>query len=101
MLIISKKKLYMTRFLMWGGIGLAVVGAVIFYISSDVFGTASIVLLAAGLVISLLGAACMKRLFRCPNCKKNVLPPDSGVDFRNSNCPEHCPHCGAKIQVEK
>lgn len=101
MLIISRTKLYMTRFLMWGGIAVAVVGAVIFYISSDSFGTASIVLLAAGLVISLLGAACMKRLFRCPNCKKTVLPNDSGIDFRTANCPDHCPHCGMKIQLEK
>lgn len=101
MLIISKKKLLLTRCLMWGGIGLAALGAILFYISSDSFGTASIVLLAGGLIISLLGATCMKRLFRCPNCGKSVLGSDSGVDLHTSNCPNHCPHCGVKIRLEE
>lgn len=100
MLIISKKKLLLNRFIMWGGIALAAVGAVAFYISSDIFGIASIVLLAAGLVISLLGATLMKRLFRCPNCKQNVLSSDSGVEFRTKNCPQCCPNCGTKVRIE-
>ncbi|MGN1004172.1 MAG: hypothetical protein ACI4O5_04980 [Oscillospiraceae bacterium] len=101
MLIISKRKLLLIRIIMWGGIGLAALGAILFYISSDSFGWASIVLLAGGLVITLLGAACMNHLFRCPNCRKSVLGSDSGVDLRTSNCPDHCPHCGAKVQLKE
>ncbi|MGM9607495.1 MAG: hypothetical protein ACI3XJ_08345 [Oscillospiraceae bacterium] len=101
MLIVSKKKLLATRIIMWGGIGLAALGAILFYISSDTFGTASIALLAGGLIVSLLGATCMKRLFRCPNCRKSVLGSDSGVDLRTSNCPSRCPHCGAEVRVEE
>lgn len=86
---------------MWGGIGLAALGAILFYVSSDSFGTASIILLGGGLVISLAGAACMKRLFRCPSCGKSVLNDDSGIDFRTSKCPDRCPHCGAKVQIEE
>ena len=100
MLIISKNKLLLTRIIMWGGIVLAALGAILFYISSDTYGTASIVLLGGGLVVSLLGATCMKRLFRCPSCGKSVLGSDSGVDLHTSNCPDHCPHCGAKVRLE-
>lgn len=101
MLVISKKKLLFTRCLMWGGLVLAALGAVLFYLSSDAFGIASIVLLAGGLVLSLAGAAWMKRLFRCPNCRKNVLGNDSGVDLRTSRCPSRCPYCGAEIQIKE
>lgn len=101
MLIISKKKLLLTRFLMWGGIVLAALGAVIFYISSKAFVNASLILLAGGLIISLLGATCMKRLFRCPSCGKSVLGDNSGVDLRTSKCPDRCPHCGAKVRLEE
>lgn len=101
MLIVSKKKLLAARVVMWGGIGLAALGAILFYISSDSFGSASIALLGGGLVISLLGAACMKRLFRCPSCRKSILGTDSGVDLRTSNCPTRCPHCGAEVRLEK
>lgn len=101
MLIISKKKLLVIRFLMWGGIVLAALGAILFYISSDSFGDASIVLLAGGLVISLIGATCMRRLFRCPSCGKSVLNDNSGVDFHTSKCPDRCPHCGAEVRVEE
>jgi uncharacterized protein YuzB (UPF0349 family) len=29
-----------------------------------------------------------------------VLPDDSGIDLHTYNCPDHCPHCGAKIRME-
>lgn len=100
MLIVSKKKLYATRFLMWGGLVVVALGAILSYASvssSDI----SFALIAVGFCVSLLGAVMMRRLFRCPNCKKNVLPENSGIDIRTEKCPERCPHCGAKIQVEK
>ncbi len=100
MLIISKKKLLATRVLMWGGIGLAALGAILFYISSDTFGSASVALLGGGLVVSLLGATCMKRLFRCPSCGKNVLGNESGVDLHTSSCPDRCPYCGAQVRLD-
>lgn len=99
MLIVSKKKLFFTRFLMWGGIVVVALGALISFASSSssVF---SLILIAAGFFVSLFGAVCMKRLFRCPNCRKNVLPDGSGVDIRTEKCPARCPHCGAEVRVE-
>lgn len=101
MLIVSKKKLLATRVIMWGGIVLAALGAILFYISSEDFGMASIALLAGGLIVSIVGASCMKRLFRCPSCGKSVLGTDSGVDLRTSNCPKRCPNCGASVRLEE
>lgn len=98
MLVISKKKLYLTRFLMWGGIVVVALGALIsFATSSSVF---TLVLIAAGFFVSLFGAVCMKRLFRCPNCKKNVLPDGSGVDIHTEKCPDRCPYCGTEVRME-
>lgn len=100
MLIISKKKLYLTRGLMWGGLAIAALGIIISLVLSS-YTDLSIILLAAGLCISLLGALVMRRLFRCPNCKRNVLSNDSGIDIRSEKCPTSCPHCGMKIQIEE
>lgn len=99
MLVISKKKLYLTRFLMWGGIVVVALGVIVSVALSS-GSTLSLVLIAGGFCVSLLGALCMKRLFRCPNCKKNVLPDNSGVDIHTEKCPTRCPHCGAKVQLE-
>lgn len=99
MLIISKKKLYVTRFLMWGGVGAACLGILISFVAPS-YTDLNLILLAAGLGVSLIGALAMRRLFRCPNCKRNVLPNDSGVDLRTEKCPEACPHCGTKIRIE-
>lgn len=100
MLIVSKKLLILTRILMWGGLALAAVGTVFFYVSTEAFLNLSIALLAGGIVVSLLSSFCMRRLFRCPNCKKNVLGNQSSIDLRNSNCPDRCPHCGADVRLE-
>ena len=100
MVIISKKKLYVTRFVMWGGLVVAAVGIIVSFVSSSST-MASIVLLAAGLCVSLLGAFCLRRMFRCPNCKKSMLPDDSGIDFRNTQCPKRCPNCGLEIQMKE
>lgn len=99
MLIVSKKKITLTRIIMWGGLVLAAVGAVMTYMEET--GMECVALLAAGLVISLLGATAMKRLFRCPNCKKSVLTDDSKIDLRNTNCPTRCPYCGTPVQLEE
>ena len=99
MLIISKKKLYVTRGLMWGGVCIAGLGILVsFAVPSDT--DLNLILLAVGLGVSLIGAFAMRRLFRCPNCKRNVLPNESGVDLRTEKCPEACPHCGTKIRIE-
>lgn len=101
MLIVSQKKLQVLRVFMWGGLVLAAVGAVFTYVADGYYIDASLTLLIAGICISLIGAIIMKRMFRCPNCKKSVLGTDSGVDFRTSNCPACCPHCGTGIQIQK
>lgn len=98
MLIVSKKKILLCRVAMWGGIALAAVGAVMTYMEST--GMECVVLLAAGLVISLLGAAVLARMFRCPNCKKYVLSSDNKLDLRSTDCPERCPHCGTPVQMK-
>jgi len=99
MLIVSKRKMQALRILMWGGLALAVIGGLLMYISES-YVDISLIALIAGLCISLLGASLMKRLFRCPACRKNVLGSNSGVDYRSSNCPERCPHCGAPVQLQ-
>lgn len=99
MLIISKKKLYLTRFLMWGGIAVVALGVVVSVAASS-HSDLSLALIAGGFCVSLLGAVWMKRLFRCPNCRKNVLPDGSGVDIHTEKCPARCPHCGAEVRVE-
>lgn len=98
MLIVSKKKLYLGRIFMWGGLALAAVGAVMGYMEST--GMECIILIAGGLVISLLGSAFMSRMFRCPNCKKSVLSSDVKIDLRTSDCPKSCPHCGTPVQLQ-
>ena len=99
MMIVSKIKVILCRCIMWGGIGLAVLGAILFYVGEP-FGMVCIYLLGGGLVLSLLGATVMRALFRCPNCRKNVLGEESGVDLRSSKCPDRCPHCGTGIQLK-
>lgn len=98
MLIVSKKKILLARIFMWGGIALAAVGAVMTYMDST--GMECIILIAAGLVISLLGSVFMGRMFRCPGCKKNVLSSDVKIDLRTTDCPRSCPHCGTPVQLE-
>lgn len=98
MLIVSKKKILLARIVMWGGIVLAALGAIITYSGDS--GMESIILLAAGLVISLLGSVFMNRLFRCPNCKKSVLTGDVKMDLRSTNCPHSCPTCGTPVQLK-
>jgi hypothetical protein len=99
MLILSKKKLYLARGFMWGGAAAAIVGILLSWLGPDST-LWDIVLLAAGLCVSISGAIALRRLFRCPNCKSSVLPDDSGIDLHTYNCPDHCPHCGAKIRME-
>lgn len=98
MLIVSRKKVLLTRIIMWGGIAMAAVGAIVTY--TDDAGMESIFLLAAGLIISLLASAFMNFLFRCPNCKKSVLTSDAKMDLRSTNCPNSCPSCGAPVQLK-
>lgn len=98
MLIVSKKKILLGRIIMWGGLVLAAVGAVMTYMEST--GTECVVLIAAGLIISLLGSTFMSRMFRCPSCKKNVLSSDVKIDLRSTNCPKSCPHCGTPVQLQ-
>lgn len=99
MLIVSKKKILLARIFMWGGIALAAVGAVMTYMEST--GIECVVLIAAGLVISLLASTFMSRMFRCPGCKKTVLSSDVKMDLRSTNCPKSCPHCGTPVQLEE
>lgn len=98
MLIVSKKKILLARIFMWGGIALAAVGAVMTYMDST--GMECVVLIAAGLIISLLASTFMSRMFRCPNCKKNVLSSDVKIDLRSTNCPKSCPNCGTPVQLQ-
>lgn len=98
MLTVSRKKILICRIIMWGGIALAAVGAVMAYMEST--GMECVALIGGGLVISLLGSTLMRRLFRCPNCKKSVLSSDNKLDLRSTDCPTHCPHCGTPVQLE-
>lgn len=95
---VSKKKIMMTRVLLWGGVALMVVGIVLSYISDNSLST-SLYLLLGGLLISFLGAFLLKRLFRCPHCKVNVLGENSNVDLKMDNVPQFCPKCGARVQI--
>lgn len=99
MLTVSRKKILLCRIIMWGGLALAAVGAVFFYISSELYIDLSLALLGGGFVISILGGVAMRRLFRCPNCKKTVLNSDNKIDLRSTNCPDRCPNCGAPVQL--
>ena len=98
MLIVSKKKILLARILMWGGIAVVAVGAVMTYMEST--GIECVALIAAGMIISLLGSVFMSRMFRCPNCKKTVLSSDVKIDLRSTDCPKSCPHCGTPVQLE-
>ncbi len=98
MLIVSKKKILLARIFMWGGIALAAVGAVMTYIEST--GMECVFLIGAGLIISLLASTFMSRMFRCPNCKKNILSSDVKIDLRSTDCPKSCPHCGTPVQLQ-
>lgn len=99
MLTLSKKKLYLARVFMWGGAAVAIVGILLSWFGPDST-ILDVILLAAGLCVSFLGAFALRRCFRCPNCKNSVLPDDSGIDLHTYNCPDHCPHCGARIRLE-
>lgn len=100
MLTVSKKPILFFRVLMWGGLVLVGIGAIFYYISSETYIDIILPLTVGGFAISIIGSLLMRRLFRCPNCKKSVLGTDSGIDKRTSNCPDHCPHCGAPVQVK-
>ncbi len=95
---VSKIKIIAFRFVMWGGIALAAIGAIVFYAFPDNVDL-SIILLAAGIVISFIGASFMKHLFRCPNCKTNVLDSNSSIDLRMSNMPRECPRCHTQVEL--
>ena len=95
---VSKKQIIAFRFVMWGGLALAVAGAVVFYALPSHIDW-SIILLAAGLVISFIGASLLKHLFRCPNCKTNVLDSNSSVDLRMTNIPKSCPKCHTQVEL--
>ncbi len=95
---VSKAKIIAFRFIMWGGIALAAVGAVIFYVLPDSAGL-SIILLAGGIAVSFVGASLMKHLFRCPNCKTNVLDSNSSIDLRMTNMPRECPRCRTQVEL--
>ena len=99
MLIISKKKLYLARFLMWGGIGVVALGVIISLFWSSPTDP-SLILIAGGLCVSLLGAFWLRMMFRCPNCKKSMLPDSSGIDVHTDKCPKCCPHCGTKVEIK-
>ncbi len=98
MLIVSRKKVKLARVFMWGGIAVVVVGAVMAYIEST--GMECVAIIAAGMIISMLGSVYMNRLFRCPHCKKSVLLGDMKMDLRSTDCPKNCPTCGASVQME-
>lgn len=95
---VSRRNIIFTRCILWGGIALAVIGAVICYAFPDHLDW-SLALLGGGLLISLLGAFLLKRLFRCPKCKKNVLPSDSSVDTKMDNIPRFCPYCNTPVEL--
>lgn len=94
---VSKAKVIFFRVLMWGGIGLAAIGT-LFYYADETLIDGSLALLAGGLLISFVGGCCLRRLFRCPNCKTNVLGKESSIDLRSSACPKECPNCQTPIE---
>lgn len=95
---ISKKTVYVFRVIMWGGLVLAAIGALLYYAEPNMINI-SLILLGGGLILSLVGAALMRRLFRCPHCKTNVLGDDSSIDLRMTKVPSSCPRCGSKVEL--
>lgn len=94
---VSKTKVIICRVLMWGGLGLAAIGT-LFYYADETLLDGSLILLAGGLLISFVGGVLLRRLFRCPNCKTNVLGKESSIDLRSSACPKECPNCHTPIE---
>lgn len=94
---VSKKKVIACRVLMWGGLGLAAIGTLLYYADESLL-NGSLILLAGGLLISFVGGSLLRRLFRCPNCKVNVLGKESSIDLRSSACPKECPNCHTPIE---
>lgn len=102
MLTISKRKLLAIRVIMLVGIVIAAVGILLSFGGTDnPHLDLCIVLLGVGLFISIFGSFLMRRLFRCPHCKKTVLEDGSGIEFNNKNFPHQCPHCHISVRLEE
>ena len=93
MLTISKKKLFFSKIIFW--IGIVSMAAGIITIKWNItwlfFGT--------GIVLALIGAVTRDNLFRCPKCRCRLLACRQGK-IMAEECPDHCPACGIKIDVE-
>ena len=96
MLIISKKKLRFWRAVMLCGIAVFLVGGVM----AIGLRSGSIVIAIVGILIALVGAGGVDRLYRCPHCGKKLLS-DGDRDSFSGKCPKYCPHCSAAIDVVK
>lgn len=90
MLIVSKVKLLIARFLFWGGLVVAVVG-----------GTASFYALIGGLAVGFLGAMLLDKIYSCPNCGFKLLRGGSRMDSLKEDVPTSCPNCRTAITVQK
>lgn len=95
---VSKKSIFACRALMWGGIGIVAAGAIVYYAFPEYIDLC-LILLGGGLVVSVLGGVIMRRLFRCPECKRNVLGNSSSIDLRSTEVPKACPNCGLPVQI--
>lgn len=96
MLTISKKKLKLWRGVMLCGIIVFLIGGIM----AIGLRSGSIVIAIVGILIALVGASGVDRLYRCPHCGKKLLS-DGDRDSFSGNCPKYCPHCMEEVRIIK
>lgn len=96
MLVISRKALSVCHILMWGGLGLFLLGVVLLILRVPY----SVLLALAGILLAGAGVFRLDRLYRCPHCGKKLLDDKEGRGSLMEKCPRHCPHCLRDVKAE-
>ena len=98
MLIIPKRKRRFARLLFWGSFVLEVIAA-FFAAFPDERGAFAILCLFGLMIPLFAGRSMIEQLYLCPKCGSHLLRCVNRGDALMERPPQHCPHCGHKIEI--